>query len=1282
MKVSSKEHSNLGTSDNTTGVTIDADLAAQYNPRVVEYALKLKAKNGNKYSDEFYLEYARNIDLQEMNGKYGLGLAQMAAACPIQDSDWAGYSYEEILQMENNGYKIPEEVLLWAHAQQESDVTAYEVITGSVETDDSSSTDEVTGDFDLNNLQKKAKEYTTKSEKAEEQAQKNLEEFNTLKAKASKIKQEKENTYQDSMKEITNLTNEWKKLDEKSKNGSLSASERKRYQDLSRMLGNESSIMDDIQVDSKDLDDLLSSMNLLMTGANDNITLANDTIKAANDLAGFQVNYNSEQKTYNTSGIVYSNSGLLTDLLYGAPGSTIQRIALDAGTELAQQSDDIITDMNTPESTELNQFATEYTTEAKRVQENVKSVNGNNDESKKMQVQDENSTQNAATNSAVNQPVQQVNKNSQNSDNTSNVSKSTGNKDTEVSNGGKNPNFFVLPLGGRPELALLATTTSIISTANLRNKQKDVNNTEKKLKKDLQKTNKEVQKVSRDADRIEKKHAEFVQRADAYSAQLEMLVAAEEEKQLAAQQEMEKKAQKQAGSNSVASQNPVNGQNNAANTTVAAGTMANMQGVNSTQEEETEQQTPEQSPEIDAVMKQLNYLSSADQQIMASLVKPIAKAKSSVAANQKSAKSLKAQNASLDERNSNNKKVQRNTIICGGMTTAMGAYNMAVAVPLLHTGIAMSSFPPTAATGAALVAFATKWIIIASLQLSLGPGAIASGTVGLVASGDVSDDIKEHDKTYADVLKASNANNKALRLANNVVTQSEQIVAPDPANSGPKFQKNNTSDNIMNSDLSTSRTEVMTFKDIKDINNIPQGPTNLSNPLNDTKKSSQNSNEPIQNDTTSNSNQVNETVKASTSGISRTSATTSAENKQQKTFTIQKNEANTTGANNYVNQSNIGARENAAESISAQQVNALQNNGIQSSTAQIQQNSLATGRTQAVAKVGAAKPTNIAFAASQSASDKNQKSSEVMQLTTQETNTTLTTGETSTTQETNTTSTTGETSTTQETNTTLTTGETSTTQETNTTSTTGETSTTQETNTTLTTGETSTTQETNTTSTTGETSTTQEENVEEIAKQENTKIIAQDTKTSQENLAEQINSLENANQTAADNSEKVDEILKNNMTKLSSLQQQFENLNSSIQNANPDEVTDEINPVKAELESGSDRINTIITNNNNRINMISQPEEEVLGVDDNIDIETQDTSNEVPAVVNEEDDETSEDTNILAASASTNANVNATTITDDKADRKLSRFNMDSIIESKKKKKKVLAVSAAKGGKA
>jgi hypothetical protein len=52
----------------------------------------------------------------------------------------------------------------------------------------------------------------------------------------------------------------------------------------------------------------------------------------------------------------------------------------------------------------------------------------------------------------------------------------------------------------------------------------------------------------------------------------------------------------------------------------------------------------------------------------------------------------------------------------------------------------------------------------------------------------------------------------------------------------------------------------------------------------------------------------------------------------------------------------------------------------------------------------------------------------------------------------------------------------------------------------------------------------------------------------------------------------------------------------------------------------------------------------------------------------------------LGASATTNADVKSNTQTDDKADRKLSRFNMDSIIESKKKRKKVQGVSASSKG--
>lgn len=65
------------------------------------------------------------------------------------------------------------------------------------------------------------------------------------------------------------------------------------------------------------------------------------------------------------------------------------------------------------------------------------------------------------------------------------------------------------------------------------------------------------------------------------------------------------------------------------------------------------------------------------------------------------------------------------------------------------------------------------------------------------------------------------------------------------------------------------------------------------------------------------------------------------------------------------------------------------------------------------------------------------------------------------------------------------------------------------------------------------------------------------------------------------------------------------------------------------------------------------------------------------------DNEEKDDSNIIAAASSNaSANIVKTTNTDDKLTRKLSRFNNDSIIESRKKMKKVQAVSAASGKKA
>ena len=56
------------------------------------------------------------------------------------------------------------------------------------------------------------------------------------------------------------------------------------------------------------------------------------------------------------------------------------------------------------------------------------------------------------------------------------------------------------------------------------------------------------------------------------------------------------------------------------------------------------------------------------------------------------------------------------------------------------------------------------------------------------------------------------------------------------------------------------------------------------------------------------------------------------------------------------------------------------------------------------------------------------------------------------------------------------------------------------------------------------------------------------------------------------------------------------------------------------------------------------------------------------------------DESLLAASVSTNGNITGNTETDDKADKKLTRFNSDSIIESKKKLRKVQAIKASARG--
>ena len=195
----------------------------------------IKGSYGSKYSDEFYLQYAsRALSISSLKVSAS-HIAGNAANLAIQDPEWAGYSYEEIIQMENNGYKIPQEVLLWAHAQAESDVTSYQCVTDSSTADDGS-TDQLNAESDINTILANAQKYIIKAEKAEEEIKAKTEEFEVVKNKALQIKKDNEDSFKEASQKMSKMKQEWDDLNKKAKEGSLTSTEEKKYNELSKLI--------------------------------------------------------------------------------------------------------------------------------------------------------------------------------------------------------------------------------------------------------------------------------------------------------------------------------------------------------------------------------------------------------------------------------------------------------------------------------------------------------------------------------------------------------------------------------------------------------------------------------------------------------------------------------------------------------------------------------------------------------------------------------------------------------------------------------------------------------------------------------------------------------------------------------------------------------------------------------------------------------------------------------------------------------------------------------------
>ena len=294
LKTNIHKHTGFGNvKDPSQSLPIDPAKSAGYSSQVIALAGQLKYQGEadytpidakpQKFDDSFYLDYAQRKINMGFDSSYDKVLGGIDVA---PDPKYAQYSYEEIIAMANNGVNIPKNVLAWAKGQQEADVVDYVVISENSEYNDENSRDQSSGESEISKIRAEVKDYAVKSKKAQEDITKNRDKTNEYENQAKAISQKQKNLFRNnSIDKTEEMTNEWKKLDKKKKEGSITSQEYKKYMQLSEKLSENSDIIKTMQKDSLELDNFLESINNLNNETKEGLNTAQKTIHAADNLS-------------------------------------------------------------------------------------------------------------------------------------------------------------------------------------------------------------------------------------------------------------------------------------------------------------------------------------------------------------------------------------------------------------------------------------------------------------------------------------------------------------------------------------------------------------------------------------------------------------------------------------------------------------------------------------------------------------------------------------------------------------------------------------------------------------------------------------------------------------------------------------------------------------------------------------------------------------------------------------------------------------------------------------
>ena len=678
--------------------TIGDSFKTKYSQEIIDRATKLKAYNKAYYQDrkklenltaepelllddqdfiEFALQEQYINIVKQIKSTYDIQIALMN----IPDPEWAGYSYEEIIAMHENGVDVPKEVFEWAKAQQQADPLSYEMISESEEASPNQ------GAEDPATIQKKAKECIEKAEAAIEKTQDLFIEHREVARKANRIKKLKEDKYKNEMDEIAKLTEEWKGLNEKSKAGQLTKSENKRLNELSRKLnGKNGTAMKDMQMADAQLDKYLDSFEIIDAKIDENDALITETNDVAKALLKIE-KPNSENATTHTVKEKEMTKGLLRDLIHGAKGDALSAATSEAADDLKECNDVVTKVIRGSEGTELTQFAKNYTEAATKTEENTKEVMGD----------------------SFNQASQ----------------KTPFNKSKDVSSG--------IPIMFSFMNAILATTLTLLTTAELLVQDKETRSQEKLLNKELKKANKDMKALNREVDETENKKEETKTKEEMFLEELEEV-----------------------------NEKPIeNSENNGTDGADPSGSAPSNEG------------------EAEEITANLETLDEEDKQNANSLNKALSKSTKTTNKSKSLAKVLKSKNKDLNKQNKKATKTAQDTTTVGVGTTAKSVITNIIGTDLCATGATMmvSMYPPTVKAGVKLFTLGMGFLQLGALEIATGTTATATGLATLVVSSNVDGNIKDADQSEKDANKAVKDNQKEIATSAKAVSEDDATAA-------------------------------------------------------------------------------------------------------------------------------------------------------------------------------------------------------------------------------------------------------------------------------------------------------------------------------------------------------------------------------------------------------------------------------------------------------------------------------------------------------------------------